>query len=295
MEVEPPESFVLRHLPVPGSQVLEVGCGQRGDLAWALDAAGHRVVAIDPRAPDGPIFRRMTLEEFDADDPFDAIVASLSLHHVHDLEGGLDLIARLLRPDGVIVVIEHAFDLVDERTGRWYVSRTTDSKIPTEPEEFLRWWDGPSRRAPRLRHAAARARAAFRDGVLRLGAIPAPLARGGRGRGGGAVDRGRRDRGDGFPLRRRQARGLDGPSLILDQPACEGDHRVRPTPIRVQIRVVDDHARTGTPSVRHRRPRQLIQPIPGQAAALRIIDRRERLRAEHVEIDVQPEHPCVDR
>ena len=56
--------FVLAQLPPSAARVLEVGCGS-GALARALDAAGHRVLAIDPVAPDGPIFRRVTLEALD--------------------------------------------------------------------------------------------------------------------------------------------------------------------------------------------------------------------------------------
>ncbi len=59
--------------------------------------AGYDVVAIDPDAPDGEIFRRTTIEAFDDPGPFDAVVASLSLHHVHDLGAALDKLVRLLR------------------------------------------------------------------------------------------------------------------------------------------------------------------------------------------------------
>src|SRR5687768_9945052 len=78
-------AFVLSQLPPPPRRVLEVGCG-RGELALALDAAGYEVVAVDPDAPEGPIFRRTTIEELDEPGPFDAIVAAFSLHHVHDLD-----------------------------------------------------------------------------------------------------------------------------------------------------------------------------------------------------------------
>jgi Methyltransferase domain len=56
-------AFVHEHLPAAPARVLEVGCG-RGDLARALARAGHRVVAIDPEAPDGDLFRTTTLEAF---------------------------------------------------------------------------------------------------------------------------------------------------------------------------------------------------------------------------------------
>jgi ubiquinone/menaquinone biosynthesis C-methylase UbiE len=96
--------------------VLEVGCGS-GDLALAVADAGYDVVAIDPKAPQGEIFRRTTLEEFGEPGPFDAVVASLSLHHLHDLPGGLDKVARLLR--GPLVVNEFAWERLEPMTPEW--------------------------------------------------------------------------------------------------------------------------------------------------------------------------------
>src|SRR5919202_5559733 len=71
--------FVLSQLGDGRRRVLEVGCGS-GELARALADAGHDVTAIDPEAPEGPLFRRVTLEAFDDPRPFDAVVASRSLH-----------------------------------------------------------------------------------------------------------------------------------------------------------------------------------------------------------------------
>jgi SAM-dependent methyltransferase len=97
--------------------VLEVGCG-RGELALGLDAAGYDVVAVDPDAPKGPIFRRTTIEQLDEPGPFDGIVAAFSLHHVEDLDAVLDKLRSLL--DGVLIVDEFGWDLLDEPTARQY-------------------------------------------------------------------------------------------------------------------------------------------------------------------------------
>jgi len=110
------EEFVRAALPPLPARVLEVGCGE-GELARALDAAGYDVLAIDPDAPEGPIFRRTRIEELDERGPFDAVVAVRSLHHVHPLGEALDKLARLAP---LIVVDEFAPDRIDAATQDWY-------------------------------------------------------------------------------------------------------------------------------------------------------------------------------
>jgi SAM-dependent methyltransferase len=107
--------WVLAELPPPPASVLEVGCGQ-GELARVLEAAGHDVLAIDPVAPEGPIFRRLRLEELDAG-AFDAVVASRSLHHVHDLDAAVGRLAELAP---LLVLDEFGWDLLDADTADWY-------------------------------------------------------------------------------------------------------------------------------------------------------------------------------
>ncbi len=94
------EEFVLGQVGDPPARVLEVGCGE-GELARAMARAGHSVTAIDPRAPEGPIFRRVRIEEFSDPHPFDFVVASLSLHHVEDLGRALDKVADSLCAGGL--------------------------------------------------------------------------------------------------------------------------------------------------------------------------------------------------
>ncbi len=110
--------FVREQLPAPPARLLEVGCGQ-GGLTTALAVAGYDVLGIDPAAPIGERFRRLTLEELDEPGPYDGVVAARSLHHIRDLDAALDKVVSLLRPDGVLVVDEFAWDRLDEPTSAW--------------------------------------------------------------------------------------------------------------------------------------------------------------------------------
>jgi SAM-dependent methyltransferase len=134
--------FVTEQLPSAPARVLEVGCG-RGDLARAIAESGYEVVAIDPDAPAGHLFRAVTLEQFADPEPFDAVVASLALHHVADLPGALDQIVSLLRPAGRLIVNEHAVDRLDEPTARWYLAKCAEigPDAPPALEQCLHEWE----------------------------------------------------------------------------------------------------------------------------------------------------------
>jgi SAM-dependent methyltransferase len=133
---------VASQLPTAPARVLEVGCGD-GRLARELDELGHQVVAIDPAAPPGAIFQAVSLKEFADPAPFDAVVASRSLHHIHDLSGGLSKLQRLLVPGGQLIVVEHAFDRLDEPTAGWYLKqrRAKGPNAPSSLEACMAEWD----------------------------------------------------------------------------------------------------------------------------------------------------------
>lgn len=105
--------FVTAHLPASPARI----------LARALVEAGHEVTAIDPHAPAGPPFLRVTLEELETRDSFDAVVAAHSLHHLHDLPAALDKVCRLLVPGGVLILDDYAKERVDRATAEWYYER----------------------------------------------------------------------------------------------------------------------------------------------------------------------------
>jgi SAM-dependent methyltransferase len=147
MPAAPMFEFVRSQLPPQPARVLEVGCGA-GHLAHALDEAGYDVTAIDPAAPDGPIFRRLKLEDLDDAERFDAVVASRSLHHVRDLDIALDRIVAVLNPGGVLVLDEFAWDRLDLRTADWlHRQRLTlaaagrAEEVPATLDECLEDWE----------------------------------------------------------------------------------------------------------------------------------------------------------
>ena len=114
-------NFVLRYLPPSPARVLEIGCGPVGDLTSAIAAAGYEIVAVDPVAPEGPLFRRLPFEDFTEPGPFDAVVASLAMHHIADLRRTADRIGDLLVPGGRFILEEWDRErLLDEATARWY-------------------------------------------------------------------------------------------------------------------------------------------------------------------------------
>lgn len=113
-------AFLRESLPTPPARVLEVGCGD-GALAIALAGDGYDVTAIDPDAPDGALFHRVRLEDYDGEaQSFDAVVASVALHHVHDLVAATARIEGLLRPGGRLVLAEFAKERITGATARWY-------------------------------------------------------------------------------------------------------------------------------------------------------------------------------
>jgi SAM-dependent methyltransferase len=139
------ESFVLEWIP-SSARILEVGCGS-GDLARALAAGGHSVTAIDPDAPEGPLFRQVTLEEFDESGPFAAVVAGRSLHPVPDLAVAVEKIDSLLTRRGLIVLDDYAKERFDLRTAAWYyehrktIAAAGGPDAPDSLDECLREWE----------------------------------------------------------------------------------------------------------------------------------------------------------
>lgn len=156
-------------LPSPPASVLEVGCG-RGFLSAALLAAGYAVTAIDPD-PDAVTAARelgvsaweQELAEHDATG-YAAVICSRSVHHIPDLTGLAEQLARLLADDGVLVVDEFDRAAVDAPTAAWFYGTrsllsaaglTTVDDEPGECQDPLERWQQEHATDPPLHTGAA--------------------------------------------------------------------------------------------------------------------------------------------
>jgi SAM-dependent methyltransferase len=111
--------------------VLELGCGSLGGFVPELDGSGYAALGIDPNAPEGPAYRRTEFERSELPERVDAVVASVSLHHVADTGEVLDRIAGALKPGGKVLVIEWDWESFDEASATWAFERldlTAESK-----------------------------------------------------------------------------------------------------------------------------------------------------------------------
>jgi len=125
--------FVRDQLPPAPVTVLEIGCGTVGGFVPALLNSGHDAVGVDPEAPEGPNYRRIGFERYEPPHPVECVVASLSLHHVAELDEALDRLEALLVPGGVLVVVEWAWERFDEATARWCFARLDPPAPGVEP------------------------------------------------------------------------------------------------------------------------------------------------------------------
>jgi SAM-dependent methyltransferase len=125
--------FVRDHLPAAPGAVLEVGCGSLGGFVASLRRDGYDAVGVDPQAPGGRAYRRVKLEQCELPRPVDAVIACTSLHHVDDLDSVADRLREVLLPRGVVIVVEWAWERVDEATARWCFGRLAPTALSSDP------------------------------------------------------------------------------------------------------------------------------------------------------------------
>jgi SAM-dependent methyltransferase len=125
--------FVRGQLPPAPASVLEIGCGTAGGFVPALLEGGYDAIGVDPEAPEGPDYRRVEFERYEPPQPVECVVASTSLHHAADLDEVLGRVQACLLPDGVLVVVEWAWERFDEATARWCFDRLAPPTAGVEP------------------------------------------------------------------------------------------------------------------------------------------------------------------
>ena len=137
--------FIARALPPAPLRVLEAGSGD-GALALALAAHGYEVTALDESGdrPGGAGAERIRWVEadflyYEEREPYDAVLFTRSLHHMTPLEGALDRASALLKPAGILIAEEFAYDRVNLPTARWYYDLDSvlaaAGLVPTADEE----------------------------------------------------------------------------------------------------------------------------------------------------------------
>ena len=117
--------FILESIPSQKLRILEVGCG-RGALAQQLQNLGHEVIALDSSSQAieaakllGIDARVANYPDFAAN-PFDVILFTRSLHHIRPLKPAVDQAYQLLKPVGLLVVEDFAFNDTGEYSAIWF-------------------------------------------------------------------------------------------------------------------------------------------------------------------------------
>jgi SAM-dependent methyltransferase len=115
-----------------GKRILDVGCGPRGSLDWATDAATrvgldplaarYLELGVDPRAMEyvTGVAERMPF----ADDSFDVVASINSLDHVDDVGRVAAEMLRVLRPGGLLLLateLNHRARLTEPQTFGWEI------------------------------------------------------------------------------------------------------------------------------------------------------------------------------
>ena len=164
-------AFISTALPPAPARLLEIGCGAAGGIVPAALAAGYDAVGVDPQAPDGGAYRQVPFEKYEPTSGLDAVVSVQALHHLADLDAAFEGVDRMLTHDAVLVIVEWAWERIDEATARWLFAR-----VPAEANSD---WAGERRddwRASGLPWPEYRDRWAHEHGVHSWRSVESALA-----------------------------------------------------------------------------------------------------------------------
>lgn len=171
---------VLSALAAPAARILDLGTGTgriAEALASTLPSATVLAVDVDPRMLDAARARLARFGDrvellrgsfFEPLPPCDAAVASLSLHHVHELDRKVDVLRAIhaaLVPGGVLVVLDATVS-ADPRLSSLTFARWADAMAEhgidaATAHEHFRSWSKEERYFPLRDELEALARAGF--------------------------------------------------------------------------------------------------------------------------------------
>lgn len=120
-------AFVRQNLPLARAKILEVGAG-RGELALALQEAGHEVIAVEADAEAAEASRKLGVTTHRAHWPefavaaesFDAVLFTRALHHISPLPEALQHARTALRVGGRVVIEDFCHEGVNARELAWF-------------------------------------------------------------------------------------------------------------------------------------------------------------------------------
>src|SRR5579871_6231136 len=109
---------ILRSLP-PGAFVLDLGCAGGSFTENATRAVAIRIDLDRPRTQPGRFVQCDASKLCFADGTFQAVVSNHSLEHIENLEGALQEIRRILRPEGALFIAVPDASTVTDKVYRW--------------------------------------------------------------------------------------------------------------------------------------------------------------------------------
>jgi len=141
-------NYVQKFITDKDLRILEVGCGT-GDFGNELMKTGINLTAldIDAKAVELAIKKGVSARCVDFllfnDDPFDIIIFTRSLHHIHDLKKTLDHSKSLLKKGGKLIIEDFDVEMVDLKTARWYYDTISIVDIINRVEKFSKYIKDP--------------------------------------------------------------------------------------------------------------------------------------------------------
>lgn len=125
-ELEQTASFVRASLSGESPRLLDVGAGD-GGLALELADLGFRVTPIDASEKavskaqqNGVRVLQADIRKFQTADRFEAVLFSLSAHHVKPFDQALDRVNEVLNPSGTLLLEEFDVAAIDIPTANWF-------------------------------------------------------------------------------------------------------------------------------------------------------------------------------